>query len=139
MSARIGIFALVLAACGSEEGGNVAPVAASEVGFVAPITARLASHTQSPFQVRDPKAFGAKACAVGEVEQLEVTVCEFDAASSEAGQAELKKALAGAQSGAVRTHGALVVAIADRKKVDPRGQALNRVLADLESDDQKAN
>lgn len=127
MSARLLVLSFVLASCGDK--AAVAP--ASDVAtLVAPITDKLTGQRVAGFVARDAAALGATACAVGEVDGLELTICDYG--DPAVGAKAMRSVVAGAQSGALRVYGTRVVALADRAKVDPRGQAMNRVLAALD-------
>ena len=70
----------------------------------------------------------AKDCQAGAVQSLDVLVCSF-ATPAEAKAAE-EHALAwnGAATGAAQGHGAALVVIADRKKADPNGRLINKLM-----------
>jgi hypothetical protein len=83
----------------------------------------------------EPSAFTAattpvgKDCASGTVNGLDVLVCTF-ATETEAKAAEDGGlAWVGDATGVSRARGAMLVAIADRRKVDPSGRTINRLVS----------
>jgi hypothetical protein len=70
----------------------------------------------------------AKDCQAGVVQNLDVLLCSY-ATPAEAKAAE-DPALAwiGAATGAAQAHGAALVVIADRKKADPNGRLINKLM-----------
>ncbi len=99
--------------------------------FHQPIVARL---KRDGFAVRnvatapaDP--FDALQCVRGEVERIEVLLCEYhspeDARSAEKKLAHFAE---GAVSGAARSSGAVGMAIADKQKADVKGKRIVRLL-----------
>jgi hypothetical protein len=82
----------------------------------------------------EPSAFTAaqtpvgKDCASGTVNNLDVLICTF-ATPDEAKQAQAAGyAWVGDTTGAVQVKGALVIAIADRRKADPSGRSINKLM-----------
>lgn len=123
------MIALMVVACGKGDdtaGGasDEAPVA----GMVAPqVLDRVGK--ASAFEQTAAKPYAALACARGEVEELDVLVCSYpDAGSAEAALKSLREFVAGALSGVVRQSGNDLVAIADRKEVDPKGERISRIV-----------
>jgi hypothetical protein len=69
-----------------------------------------------------------KDCQLGTVNQLDVVVCTF-ATPDEAKTAQnAGLQWVGDTTGAAQAHGALVIAVADRKKADPSGKTINQIL-----------
>ena len=74
-----------------------------------------------------PVAF-AKDCQSGTVEGLDVLVCSF-ATPADAKAAEVPGlAWIGPATGASQAHGAALIVLADRKKADPNGRTINRLM-----------
>ncbi len=74
------------------------------------------------------KPYDALGCARGEVEELDVLVCHYaDATAAETATKSLREFVAGALTGVVRKSGSDLVAIADRKEVDPKGERISRL------------
>lgn len=67
-------------------------------------------------------------CQLGAVDNVDVMVCSFG--SPDAANAAQNAALqwVGDTTGAAQAHGALVIAVADRKKADPSGKTINAIL-----------
>jgi hypothetical protein len=67
-------------------------------------------------------------CATGTVSKLDVLVCTFKT-EKEAKEAEDKGlAWVGDNTGASRAQGEMLIVVADRKKVDPKGKVINQVI-----------
>ncbi len=116
-----------LGGCGRSGGG----AGGAMPRFHQPIVARL---KRDGFAVRniatapaDP--FDARQCVRGEVERLEVLLCEYqspeDARSAEKKLARFDE---GAVSGAARSSGAVGMAVADRQKADVKGKRIAQLL-----------
>jgi len=72
-------------------------------------------------------SFG-KDCQTGSIEGIDVVLCNFPSAA-EAKAAEDQGLLwIGQATGASQAHGAVLVVLADRKKADPSGRTINRLL-----------
>jgi len=72
-------------------------------------------------------AFAAD-CQTGAVGEIDVLLCNF-ASPAEAKAAEVAGlAWIGAATGASQAHGAALVVVADRKKADPSGRTINKLL-----------
>jgi hypothetical protein len=82
----------------------------------------------------DPAAalpYAASHCARGEINKLDVIVCEFSGdAALKAGQKKLEQFVKGAISGAVRRSKSQerVLAVADRHKNDLKGERINKLI-----------
>ena len=83
----------------------------------------------SAFEVAAARPYDAATCAKGEVDRLDVLMCEFaDAAASQKAEKKLEQFAAGAVSGGTRRAGNRVLVVADRNKTDLEGKGINRVL-----------
>jgi len=116
------ISMLSLVACGKGDGDKGAGGARDAV-----INAWKAEKlTVSPL-IPAPVAF-AKDCQSGTVEGVEVLLCNF------ASPDEAKKAVdqgytwVGGATGTSEAHGAALVVLVDRKKTDPNGRTINRLM-----------
>lgn len=70
----------------------------------------------------------AKDCRSGTIENLDVLLCNF-ATPAEAKAAEAQgNTWIGSATGAAQAHGAALVVLADRKKADPSGRTINKLM-----------
>ena len=72
-------------------------------------------------------AFG-KDCQSGTVEGIDVLLCNFPTAAEAKAAEDAGLAWVGQATGASQARGAALVVIADRKKSDPNGRMINRLL-----------
>ena len=72
-------------------------------------------------------AFG-KDCQSGTVEGIDVLLCNFPTAAEAKAAEDAGLAWVGQATGASQARGAALVVIADRKKADPNGRLINRLL-----------
>jgi hypothetical protein len=83
----------------------------------------------TPFEQAASRPYEAKHCARAEVGKLDVLLCEFEGEpAAKAGEKKLEEFVSGAVSGAVRRSKSLVLAVADRKKADLKGEGINKLL-----------
>jgi hypothetical protein len=81
-----------------------------------------------------PSAFAAatvavgKDCQAGTVERIDVLVCNFASPAAAKAAEDAGLAWVGPTTGASQAHGAALVVLADRKKADPDGRKINRLL-----------
>lgn len=113
-------------ACGEKEG---APGAAGVGGDSADLSAVLARvGNAAAFETTAARPYAALGCMRGLVEELDVLVCHYaDAGAAEAATKSLNEFVAGALTGIVRKSGSDLIAIADRKEVDPKGERISRL------------
>jgi len=121
------VTSLIFAACGEPSppgaGALAGAVAADEL---APALARLGE--RDAFETTAARPYQALGCARGEVEGLDVLVCHYaDEAKAEAATSSLREFVQGALSGLVRRSGSDLMAVADRKQVDPKGERISRL------------
>jgi hypothetical protein len=115
----------LLVGCGRDEGQ--APPAEGATSVDAAVLTRLGP--ASAFETTAARPYAAQACARGEVDGLDVLVCHYaDAAAAEKATPSLREFVAGALSGIVRKAGSDLVAIADRKEVDPKGERISKLV-----------
>jgi hypothetical protein len=112
------LIVIVLAACSKEKG------ATSRDGVVA-------AWKKGGLETSELKAATTDVgtdCASGTVSRLDVLVCTFKSAK-EAKDAEDKGLTwVGDNTGASKAQGEMLIVVADRKKVDPRGKLINQVI-----------
>jgi hypothetical protein len=116
------VAALALAACG--KGGDTAkPGGPREAVLAAWKADKLTPSAMTPAKV----AFGVD-CQSGTIENLDVLLCSF-ASPAEAKAAEDQGLTwIGSVTGASQAHGAALIVLADRKKADPNGRTINRLM-----------
>ncbi len=117
---RFIVLTLALAAC-SKAGDK--PTGPRDAVIAAWKADKLTPSAMTPATV----AFG-KDCQSGTVENLDVLVCSF-ASPAEAKAAEDQGLTwIGAVTGASQAHGSALIVLADRKKADPNGRTINRLM-----------
>lgn len=72
-------------------------------------------------------AFG-KDCQSATVEGIEILVCNFATPAEAKAAEDPGLAWVGAVTGASQAHGAALIVVADRKKADPSGRTINRLM-----------
>ncbi|HZJ64637.1 MAG TPA: hypothetical protein VFD36_14060 [Kofleriaceae bacterium] len=72
-------------------------------------------------------AFG-KDCQSGTIEGIDVLLCNFASADEARAAEDGGLAWVGQATGASQAHGAALVVLADRKKADPNGRTINRLM-----------
>jgi hypothetical protein len=70
----------------------------------------------------------AKDCQGGTVEGLDVMLCNFASATEAKAAEDQGLSWIGPATGASHAHGAVLVVLADRRKVDPSGRTINRLM-----------
>lgn len=124
-------FALVLCVCllgcsGDSKAPAGAAVPAEGVGLESAL-GRLG--TPEAFEPTAARPYAAASCMRGEVEGLDVLLCHYeDAAKAEAETGTMREFVTGALSGVVRSAGSDLMAVADRKEVDPKGERISRLV-----------
>ena len=114
---RGAVLALVLVAC-SGKGGN-----ARDAVLDAWKAEKLAPSALTAANV----AFG-KDCQGGAIEGIDLLLCSYETPAEAKAAEEPGLAWVGAATGASQAHGAALVVLADRKKTDPSGRTINRLL-----------
>jgi hypothetical protein len=116
-----------LAACGKSGGSDPAAGGGSAAPRDAVIEAwKSAKLTPSPLTAATV-TFG-KDCQSGTVEGIDVLVCNFGSAADAKAAEDQGLTWVGAVTGASQAHGAALVVLADRRKADPDGKTINRLL-----------
>lgn len=112
--------ALALTACGK---GGDKPAGPRDAVIAAWTADKLTPPAMAPATV----AFG-KDCQSGTIESIDVLVCSF-ASPAEAKAAEDQGlSWIGSVTGASQAHGSALIVLADRKKADPNGRMINRLM-----------
>jgi hypothetical protein len=120
---RLALVAALLALAACSKSGGDRPAGPRDAVVAAWKADKLTPSAMAPAKV----AFGAD-CQSGTVESLDVLVCSF-AAPAEAKAAEDQGlAWIGSVTGASQAHGSALIVVADRKKADPNGRMINRLM-----------
>ena len=120
--------ALTIAGCKKTPEGAAKVKSAA---FHQPVLAafKQAGLTVGQFEPSAAKPYKARSCVRGEVDQFDVMLCQYE---SEATAQEMEKNpdqfVGGAPTGAVRRAKTIVLAVADRNKVDLKGKKINKLL-----------
>jgi hypothetical protein len=127
---RIAIALLLVAACSkSDDKSNpMAKAVGATLGGRDAIVeawkdAKLSPSALTPAQV----AFG-KDCQSGTVENLDVMLCDYPSPAEAKAAEDQGLTWIGEATGASQAHGPTLVLIADRRKADPSGRTINRML-----------
>jgi hypothetical protein len=112
--------ALALAAC--SKGGDK-PAGPRDAVIAAWKADKLTPPALAPATV----AFG-KDSQSGAVESLDVLVCSFASPAEAKAAEEPGLAWIGSATGASQAHGSALIVVADRKKADPNGRMINRLM-----------
>lgn len=115
---RRAVLAMVLVACGGDKGGN---------GRDAVLDAWKGEKLAPSALTAANVAFG-KDCQSGTIEGLDVLLCSFPTPAEAKAAEEPGLAWVGAATGASQAHGAALIVLADRKKADPSGRTINRLM-----------
>jgi len=70
----------------------------------------------------------AKDCQAGTVENVDVLVCAFATPAEAKAAEEPALGWVGTVTGASQAHGSALIVLADRKKADPSGRTINKLL-----------
>jgi hypothetical protein len=82
----------------------------------------------APSELTAAKVAVGKDCQSGTVEGIDVLVCNFASAAEAKAAEDAGLAWVGPTTGASQAHGAALVVLADRKKADPNGRTINRLM-----------
>ena len=77
--------------------------------------------------VATPVAF-AKDCQSGTVEKLDVLLCSFATPADAKAAEEPGLAWVGPATGSSQAHGHVLIVLVDKKKADPNGRTINRLM-----------
>jgi hypothetical protein len=112
--------ALALVACGK---GGDKPAGPRDAVIAAWKADKLTPSAMSPAKV----AFGVD-CQSGTVEAIDVLVCSFASPADAKAAEDPGLGWIGTVSGASQAHGSALIVVADRKKADPNGRMINRLM-----------
>lgn len=113
------IVALAAAACSKSD----APKGPRDAVLDAWKSEKLAPTSLAPASV----AF-AKDCQTGKLAELDVLLCNFASPAEAKAAEDPGLGWIGQATGASQAHGAALVVIADRKKSDPNGRTINKLM-----------
>lgn len=119
---RTMIFLLALVAC-SKDGGKAGGGSRRDAVIEAWKAAKLTPSALTPATV----SFG-KDCQSGTIEGLDVLLCNFASAAEAKAVEDPGLTWIGEATGASQAHGALLIVLADRRKADPSGRTINRLM-----------
>lgn len=111
--------ALALAACGKGD----KPAGPRDAVIAAWKADKLIPSAMTPAKV----AFGAD-CQSGAVENIDALVCSFASPAEAKAAEEPGLSWIGSVTGASQAHGSALIVLADRKKADPNGRMINRLM-----------
>ena len=112
---------LALAAC-SKTGGDK-PAGPRDAVIAAWKADKLTPSAMTPAKV----AFGVD-CQSGTVESLDALVCSFGSPAEAKAAEDQGLSWIGSVTGASQAHGSALIVVADRKKADPSGRMINRLM-----------
>jgi len=125
------LLTIALVACGKGDGdkagGTTGSGAAHDPAFDAVIdawkSAKLTPSTLTPASV----GFG-KDCQSGTIEGLDVLLCKYPSPAEAKSAEDPGYGWVGQATGASQAHGTTLIVLADRRKVDPSGRTINRLM-----------
>jgi hypothetical protein len=128
---RTMLFLLALAACGKGGDGKGGDGDKPATGATGPRdtvidawkTAKITLSALTPATV----AFG-KDCQSGTIEGLDVLLCSFASPAEAKAAEEPGNTWVGDATGSSQAHGAALIVLADRRKADPSGRTINRLM-----------
>src|SRR5262249_51343855 len=116
---RMVLLGLALAACGKGGSGATARDAVIDAWK----GAKLTPSALAPATV----AFG-KDCQSGTIEGIDVLLCNFTTPAEAKAAEDPGLTWVGEATGASQAHGSVLIVLADRKKSDPNGRTINKLL-----------
>jgi len=120
------VFMMALVACGKSGGPDKASgsaASARDAVLDAWKTAKLTPSAMTPATVTF-----AKDCQSGTVEGVDVLLCSFASAAEAKAAEDQGLTWISQATGASQAHGAALVVLADRRKTDPSGRTINRLM-----------
>lgn len=128
----VGLAVLLATACQEKSGPAALPHVKGTPHTDEVVKAwKSARLSPDPFTAVDPVPYRAGYCAQGQVQQVEVIVCEYrddeslDRARKDFQEAWTKK---GVRTGATARTGRTLVVVSDPKKADPNGKTIHALL-----------
>lgn len=79
------------------------------------------------FQPADGSSFGASACAAGSIDGIDTLVCELPGDPTPPAKKAAEDWIGQAVTGSVLTRGHTLLAVADRRRVDPNGKTIHKI------------
>jgi hypothetical protein len=79
------------------------------------------------FQPADRSSFGASACAAGAIDGIDTLVCELPGDPTPPAKKAAEDWIGQAVTGSVLTRGHTLLAVADRRRVDPNGKTIHKI------------
>lgn len=123
----LSVLAAAAAACGKsaddKSGGGATGSAATDAVLEAWKTAKLTPSAMTPASV----TFG-KDCQSGTIEGLDVLLCHYPSAAEAKAAENAGYTWVNQATGTSQAHGASLIVLADRRKVDPSGRTINRLM-----------
>lgn len=116
------ILTIALAACG--KGGD----AAKAGGPREAVLEAWKADKLAPSPLTAATVAFAKDCQTGTVENLDVLLCSFASPAEAKAAEDPGLTWIGSATGASQAHGAALIVVADRKKADPNGRMINRLM-----------
>jgi hypothetical protein len=123
MVMRTMVVMLAVAACGKGGGSDKAAGGPRDAVIEAWKAAKLTPSAMTPATVTF-----AKDCQSGTAEGVEVLLCNFASAAEAKAAEDQGLTWIGQATGASQAHGAALVVLADRRKTDPSGRTINRLM-----------
>lgn len=125
------LLLVLLVGCKDEKKVGTAAAAAPDTPYPRKVATALseAGIKAGELEQAAAKPYAAADCARGQVDKLDLLVCDYkDEATARQGEKKLERFVAGAVSGGIRRRGSRVLAVADRDKVDLKGETINKTL-----------
>jgi hypothetical protein len=126
MAMRTMVVLLALAAC-SKSGESDKPAGGAAGARYAVIEA-WKSAKLTPSAMTPATVTFAKDCQSGTIEGVDVLVCSFASAAEAKAAEDQGLTWISQATGASQAHGAALVVLADRRKTDPSGRTINRLM-----------
>ena len=120
LAVLIAVLAAAAAACGK---GGDKPAGPREAVIAAWKADKLTPSAMTPAKV----AFGVD-CQTGTVESIDALVCSFASPAEAKAAEDPGLSWIGSVTGASQAHGSALIVLADRKKADPNGRMINRLM-----------
>ena len=119
---RAAVLVVGLAAC------SKADDAAKATGPRDAVIAAWKAEKLEPAGLAPASVAFAKDCQSGAISNLDVLVCNFPSPAEAKAAENPALTWIGATTGAAQAHGAALIVLADRKKADPNGRMINKLL-----------
>jgi hypothetical protein len=119
---RLAVLVAALAAAACSKGGDK-PAGPRDAVIAAWKADKLTPSAMTPAKV----AFGTD-CQSGTVEGIDALVCSFGSPAEAKAAEDQGLAWIGSVTGASQARGSALIVLADRKKADPNGRTINRLM-----------